>query len=63
MMAYACRLVEVIGEFLGMDGFQALEYASGESRCFIYREANGDIVAQKPADAATVGQLRERLGL
>jgi hypothetical protein len=63
MVAYACRLVEVIGDLLGMDGFQALEYACNDGRCFIYREPAGDVVVIKSADANTIGQLRERLGL
>jgi hypothetical protein len=63
MVSYACRLVEVIGDLLGMETFHALEYASGDGRCFIYREKNGDIVAVKSGDAQTIGQLRERLGL
>jgi hypothetical protein len=63
MVAYACRLVEVIGDLLGMDGFQALEYASNDGRCFIYREPTGDTVVLKTADPHTIGQLRERLGL
>jgi hypothetical protein len=63
MVAFACRLVEVIGDLLGMDGFQALEYAMGDGRCFIYREADGDIVAIKSSDPHTMGQIRDRLGL
>jgi hypothetical protein len=63
MVAYACRLVEVIGDLLGMDGFQALEYAMGDGRCFIYRESEGDIVAVKSADPHTISQLRDSLGL
>jgi hypothetical protein len=63
MVAYACRLVEVIGDLLGMDGFQALEYASSDGRCFIYREPSGDIVVVKSSEAHTIGQLRDRLGL
>ena len=63
LVAYACRLVEVIGDLLGMDGFQALEYASSDGRCFFYREPNGDTVALKSADVQTGAQLRERLGL
>jgi hypothetical protein len=63
LVAYACRLVEVVGDLLGMDEFQALEYACGDGRCFFHREPNGDTVAVKSADAHTIGQLRERFGL
>jgi hypothetical protein len=63
MISYACRLIELIGDLIGMEGFQALEYAALEERCFVYRESDGDIVVVKSADAHTIGQLRERLGL
>jgi len=63
MVSYACRLVEVIGDLMGMEDFHALEYASSGGRCFIYREDSGDIVVLKSADAHIIGQLRDRLGL
>ena len=58
-----CRLVEIIGDLMGMEDFHALEYASSDGRCFIYREDGGDIAVLKSADPHVIGQLRDRLGL
>jgi hypothetical protein len=63
LVSYAFRQVEMIGELLGAESFKALECAAGEQRTFISREGNGDLVAVQSADAQTIAQVRERLGL
>jgi hypothetical protein len=62
-VAYAGRLAGLIGELLGLDGFQALECASKEERVVVYVEEEGGLVAGRISAAADISLLRERLGL
>jgi len=62
-IAYAHRLLQLAGEFLGLDGLSAMECAfTGGGRCFVFTEG-GDIVAVRPRPDANLAPLRERLGL
>jgi hypothetical protein len=61
--AYAHRLVQLIGELLGLEEFVALECAFTNDRFIIFTEGDGDVVALRPRPDANLGALRERLGL
>ena len=73
VVAYAGRLVELIGDLLGLDKFVAMECAfkdvSGSAdphvpgRCLLFTEANGDAVVLRPRPESNIQPLRESLGL
>jgi hypothetical protein len=63
IVAYACRLTELIGQRLGAETFMAMECAFKSGRCFIVLEKNGDVVALRPHATSDVGALRNLLGL
>jgi hypothetical protein len=64
-VAYAARLVELVGELLGAGRFVAMECAfkEGQGRCILYTESNGDTLALRPSTSANLAPLREKLGL
>ena len=62
-VAYAGRLVGLIGEMLGLDDFRALECASKDERVVIYVDEDNGLVAGRVPAIADVSLLRERLGL
>jgi len=62
-VAYVRRLTELAGEFLGLEGFQALECAFTQGRCLAFVDTNGDTVVLRPRPEANLQALRERLGL
>ena len=61
-LAYANRLVQLVGELLGLDTFTAMECTFADARWLVYTE-NGDMVAIRPKPDANLGPLRQRLGL
>jgi uncharacterized protein DUF4388 len=73
VVAYTQRLVELVGELLGLERFVAMEcsfqvpdgqtLAPGQARCLLFTEANGDIVAIRPEPDSNIQPLRETLGL
>ena len=75
VVAYTHRLVQLVGELLGLDRFVAMECTfeekegagggvSGTSpRCLLFGEANGDTVALRPRPESNIQPLRESLGL
>jgi hypothetical protein len=62
-IAYAQRLVQLAGEFLGLDAFSAMECAFAGGRCFVFSEGPDETVALRPRADANLAPLRERLGL
>jgi hypothetical protein len=62
-VAYAARLIDIIGDLMGLEGFRGLECTFREGRCFILREENGNVLALKPTADADVSVVRERIGL
>ena len=62
-VAYVRRLTELAGEFLGLDGFSAIECTFGQSRLLAFVDSNGDTVVLRPRPEANLQALRERLGL
>ena len=62
-VAYAGRLVGLIGAMLGLEDFRALECASKDERVVIYVDEDNGLVAGRVPAIADVSLLRERLGL
>ena len=62
-LAYANRLVQLVGELLGLDAFTAMECTFGDGRWITFIEKNGDLVALRPKAEANLQALRGRLGL
>ena len=63
MAAYVRRLLELAGDFLGLEGFTALECTFTHGRCLAFVDTNGDTVVLRPRAEANLQPLRERLGL
>lgn len=63
IVAYACRLAELIGMQLGTDQFMSMECSFKQGRCFVVVEKSGDIVALRPQATVDCGSLRQLLGL
>jgi Domain of unknown function (DUF4388) len=63
MVAYVRRLLELAGDFLGLEGFTALECTFTQGRCLAFVDTNGDTVVLRPRADANLQPLRERLGL
>jgi hypothetical protein len=63
MAAYVRRLLELAGDFLGLEGFGALECTFTKGRCLAFVDTNGDTVVLRPRAEANLQPLRERLGL
>jgi hypothetical protein len=60
IVAYACRLSDLIGARVGAEQFVAMECTFKSGRCFIVRETGGDLVALRPrpgADPYVIGSL------
>ncbi len=60
IVAYACRLAELVGTSLGAEHFLAMECTFKSGRCFILREPGGEVVALRPhptADANAIASL------
>ena len=63
MAAYVRRLLELAGDFLGLEGFTALECTFTQGRCLAFVDTNGDTVVLRPRVEADLQPLRARLGL
>jgi hypothetical protein len=63
VVAYACRLTELIGTPLGIDRFAAMECVFKTGRYFVILEPNGDVVALRPRPAADSASIRELFGM
>jgi len=63
MAAYVRRLLELAGDFLGLEGFTALECTFTQGRCLAFVDTNGDTVVLRPRAEADLQPLRARLGL
>lgn len=77
VVAYAHRLIELVGDMLGLEGFIAVECAfkgsgqagegggraAGQERCLLFAEQNGDTVLVRPRAEGDLRALRETLGL
>jgi hypothetical protein len=63
VVAYACRLSEVLGSQLGAERFVAMECNFKSGRCFVVLESSGAVVALRPEPAADCTGIRSLLGL
>jgi hypothetical protein len=63
IIAYACRLTEILGQLLGIERFVAMECSFKSSRCFVILEEGGEVVALKPTPQADFNSMRELFGL
>ena len=63
VVANARRLGRLAGNLLGMDPFVAMECTLASGRLLIYDEDNGETVALRVRNQASLQALRERLGL
>jgi hypothetical protein len=63
IVAYACRLTELIGGPLGIERFVAMECVFKNGRCFIVKEPGGDVVALRPRPSADSSSIRELFGI
>jgi hypothetical protein len=63
IVAYACRLTELIGSPLGIERFVAMECVFKNGRCFIVQEPSGDVVALRPRPSADSASIRELFGI
>ncbi len=62
-VAYAERLLVLVGELLGLEAFSAIECSFVAGRCLVFTEGEGEIVAVRPRPEANLQPLRQRLGL
>jgi Domain of unknown function (DUF4388) len=63
IVAYACRLAELIGGQLGIERFVAMECTFKNEQLFVVHERGGDVVALKPRRSADAGAIRGVLGI
>lgn len=63
IVAYACRLSELIGTSLGAEQLVAMECTFKSGRCFIVREGDGAVVALRPRPVADSNMIGSLLGL
>lgn len=61
--AYASRLVELIGDGLGMSGLRSIEVLQPSTRTIICKEKSGMTFALTAAPDADLSHVRERLGI
>jgi Domain of unknown function (DUF4388) len=61
--AYTSRLAEILGDFMGLEGFRGLECTFKKGRCLLLKESDGNILAVKPSAQADVSLIKDRIGL
>jgi hypothetical protein len=62
VVAYACRLSELVGMLLGFERFLAMECTFRSGRCFVVLEEDGQVVALCPRPSVDPAGIRELLG-
>lgn len=60
--AYSTQLAQLVGEGLGLDGFQELGAEFKRGRCLIYFDENGNTVGVRPRPEVPMSKIREILG-
>ena len=63
VVAFACRLSEILGGHLGAERFTAMECNFKSGRCFVVLEPSGAIVALRPHSTSDGSAVRSLLGL
>jgi hypothetical protein len=60
--AYATQLAKLVGDGLGLEGFQELDCEFRRGRCLIYFDGNGNTVGVRPRPEIPMTSIREILG-
>jgi hypothetical protein len=63
IVAYTSRLVDILGDLLGLEGFKGLECTFKHGRCLMIKEADGGVLGLKPTPQADLSLIRERIGV
>lgn len=63
IVAYASRLAGLIGEAFGLEPFKALDVGFASSRCIMYVEDNGSVVAVRAKNEVDLSSVLRRAGL
>jgi len=63
LVAYAAQLTDLVGELLGLAGFETVELTFQEGKCVMARGEDRTILAVKAGARATLEGLRQRMGL
>jgi hypothetical protein len=64
LAAYCCRIGDLLGELLGMGKLQGIDASlRGYKRCFVVREASGDMVVLRPRSDLDPARIRAQLNL
>jgi hypothetical protein len=63
IVAYTSRLAEILGDFMGLEGFRGLECTFKKGRCLLLKESDGNLLAVKPSPQADVSLIKDRIGL
>jgi hypothetical protein len=61
--AYAAQMADLIGEYLGLEGFQSLEASFETVHYLVARDRDGGMVARRSEDPAQLEPLKRELGL
>lgn len=62
MAAYATQLAKLVGEGLGLDGFEEMDCEFKKGRCLIYFDESGNTVGVRPRPEIPMAKIREMLG-
>ncbi|HEX4335733.1 MAG TPA: DUF4388 domain-containing protein [Polyangiaceae bacterium] len=63
LVAYASRLAGLIGDAFGLDQFKALDVCLASSRCILYTEDKGGVVAVRARNDVDLSSVMKRAGL
>ncbi len=63
LVAYATRLAGLVGEAFGLDRFKALDLGLAASRCVMYVEDKGSVVAVRAKNDVELSAVLRRAGL
>lgn len=63
LTSYTTQLVDLIGNSLGLSGFQEMQCEFKTSRCLFFLDPSGNYVGARPQPSIPMPTLRQRLGL
>ena len=61
--AYAVQMAELMGDFLGLEGFRSLEARYAEAQLLVARAPDGSIAARRARPAGALDHLKAEVGL
>ena len=59
--SYAAQMADLVGDFLGLEGFRSLEASFEKQHVLVARTADGGLVAQRASEAESLEPLRKEL--